>query len=90
MSEKISEAGVITEPGNSVQKKTGEWRTFKPVVDREKCIGCGICTWYCPDSAIEVKEDGGKKVAVVDYDHCKGCLICLGECPQKAITKEKG
>lgn len=84
-----SEAGVITEPGNSIQKRTGDWRTFKPVVDKGKCIGCSICTWYCPDSAIRIEEKEGKKVAVIDYEHCKGCLVCMGECPQQAISKEK-
>lgn len=86
---KITEAGVIKEPGNSRQKKTGKWRTFKPVVDEEKCAGCGICTRYCPDSAIKITEKNGKKVAVIDYEHCKGCLICAGECPHGAIKKEK-
>ncbi|MCK4249128.1 MAG: 4Fe-4S binding protein [Candidatus Omnitrophica bacterium] len=80
--------GLILEPGNAVEYKTGGWRTFKPVHDKEKCINCLFCWMYCPDSAIKV-EDG--KVIGIDLEHCKGCGICAKECPPKvqAITMEK-
>ena len=88
MTEKASMAGNIENPGSAEKKKTGSWRTFRPVIT-EKCIGCKMCELYCPDSAIKVVEEGGKKKAVVDYDHCKGCLICMKICPSKAIEKER-
>ena len=80
--------GLILEPGNAVEYKTGGWRTFKPVHDKEKCINCLFCWMYCPDSAIKV-EDG--KVVGIDLEHCKGCGICAKECPPKvkAIKMEK-
>jgi pyruvate ferredoxin oxidoreductase delta subunit len=84
----LSKGGVVREAGSTAKNKTGTWRTFRPIVT-DKCIGCGICTWYCPEGAITVKDVKGKKRAVIDYDHCKGCLICVGECPQKAIISEK-
>jgi len=84
----VNPGAVVKEPGSSKKNKTGSWRTFRPVVT-EKCTGCKICEWYCPDTAIKVKEIGGKRKAVVDYEYCKGCLICVGVCPQKAIEKEK-
>jgi pyruvate ferredoxin oxidoreductase delta subunit len=84
----ISKGAVVKEPGSTVKNKTGSWRTFRPVVT-EKCEGCTICTLFCPEGAIEIKESGGKKRAVIDYDHCKGCLICIGVCPKKAITSER-
>ncbi|MEM7822620.1 MAG: 4Fe-4S binding protein [Candidatus Aenigmatarchaeota archaeon] len=68
---------------SSKENKTGNWRIIKPVIS-EKCIKCGICTWYCPDCAITIKER-----AKIDYDYCKGCGICAQVCPQKAITMEK-
>ena len=85
---KASMAGNIEDAGSAVKNKTGSWRTFKPIVT-DKCIGCKLCEFYCPENCIKVKESGGKKKAVVDYDHCKGCLICIGVCPSKAVEKER-
>lgn len=84
----VNPGAVVKEPGSSKINKTGSWRTFRPIAT-DKCTGCKICEWYCPDSAIKVKEIEGRKKAVVDYDYCKGCLICIGVCPQKAIGQEK-
>jgi len=63
-------------------KKTGTWRTLRPVVDAGECIGCRICESFCPEVSIKVVD----KVAEVDYDYCKGCGVCANECPKKAIT----
>jgi 2-oxoacid:acceptor oxidoreductase delta subunit (pyruvate/2-ketoisovalerate family) len=73
---------VITKPGSSKMTKTGSWRTFKPIVDAEKCVKCGICTKVCPEGCIIL----GVKSSEVNYDYCKGCGICANECPKKAIT----
>lgn len=77
--------GVILKAGSSHDYNTGGWRTFRPILDREKCTDCMICWWYCPDSSILV-SDG--KVLGFDLDHCKGCGICAEVCPPKitAIT----
>jgi len=72
---------VVIEPGSSVKYKTGDWRAFKPVVDKAKCVNCLLCWIYCPDSAIIRRE----KWVEVNYEHCKGCGICAHECPTKAI-----
>jgi 2-oxoacid:acceptor oxidoreductase delta subunit (pyruvate/2-ketoisovalerate family) len=61
---------------------TGDWRTFKPVIDREKCTKCGICWMYCPEGTIIKNEKGEFEV---DYVYCKGCGICAKECPTKSI-----
>jgi len=74
----------ISEAGNSVQHKTGNWRVFKPSIDLGKCISCKICFTFCPDSAISWQ---GKPV--INYNICKGCLICKEECPVKAINSER-
>lgn len=61
------------------------WRTFRPVVDLDACIGCMKCYMVCPDGVIFKKD---KKVDI-DYDYCKGCGICAHECPKDAINMEK-
>jgi 2-oxoacid:acceptor oxidoreductase delta subunit (pyruvate/2-ketoisovalerate family) len=87
--EKLPLGAVVDKPGSSLSNKTGSWRTFKPVVT-DKCVACGLCTWYCPEGCITIKDMGaGKKKAVIGYDYCKGCLICIGQCPSKAITAER-
>jgi len=76
----IPPAGLILDAGNAVRYETGDWRTFRPIWDEEKCIHCLTCWVYCPDAAIIVKD--GKMVGI-DYDHCKGCGICANHCPSK-------
>lgn len=67
--------------------KTGSWRTFRPILDRDKCIRCYICWKYCPDVAIDIPEDDA--YPKINYDFCKGCGICANECPVKAIQMVK-
>ncbi len=71
---------------NTAGKKTGSWRSFRPVIT-EKCTGCSVCVAICPEGVIKLNPK--TKKAEVDYNYCKGCLICLNECPFKAIKKEE-
>jgi pyruvate ferredoxin oxidoreductase delta subunit len=73
----------ITEPGNSRKLRTGDWRSQRPVTDREKCIKCGMCWIYCPDIVYSPLRSGFFKW---DEYYCKGCGICAHECPKDAIT----
>lgn len=61
---------------------TGDWRTQRPIMDKEKCNNCGICFMYCPVNSISKQES----VFVISYDYCKGCGICCHECPRRAIS----
>jgi pyruvate ferredoxin oxidoreductase delta subunit len=80
---------VVTEPGSSAQNKTGTWRTKRPVLDNQKCVRCGICWTFCPDSCYELKQETERTDVhhrfVPNLDYCKGCGICEKECPFKAI-----
>ena len=73
----------IIEAGNSVYNETGGWRSEVPIIDVEKCDGCMLCYFYCPDASVLVES--GKAVGF-DLAHCKGCGICAKECPQDAIV----
>ena len=68
---------------NSVEVRTGLWRTLRPVIDYARCNRCWwVCSSFCPDGAIAVGDDGTPSI---DYDHCKGCMICVAQCPPHAI-----
>lgn len=72
--------------GNSPERKTGNWRQFRPVLHPELCTRCWICFVRCPEAAIALDV---QDYPVVDYDQCKGCLLCVHECPTHAFTVEK-
>lgn len=60
------------------------WRSVRPVVNIEKCVGCMQCYFYCPDGVISMEN----KKATIDYDFCKGCGICNKICKLNAIRME--
>lgn len=53
-----------------------------PVVDPERCNGCGLCTKPGHCTAIEMREG----LAVVTPERCLGCSICVALCPRKALS----
>lgn len=76
---------LIVQANTSLRNKTGSWRTFKPEINTNTCIGCTMCTKVCPEGTIEMINLNGKPKAKINYDYCKGCGLCASECPVKAI-----
>ena len=35
---------------------TGNWRTYRPVIDHEKCTTCMNCYIFCPDACWQLDE----------------------------------
>ena len=50
------------------------------LIDKEKCIGCGLCAKDCVDSAITI--EGGKAVV---HKGCLECGHCFAVCPTGAV-----
>ncbi len=51
-------------------------------IDRDKCVGCGLCASACEQGAIQM-IDGKAKLMSTSY--CDGLGMCLPACPVDAI-----
>lgn len=64
-----------------------------PLVDKNKCNGCGKCREVCVYNALAVLSSkdagasGGKNDVLVFPELCHGCGACSYFCPQKAIEE---
>ena len=68
-----------------------------PLVDRDKCVGCGLCMRTCPQNIIEIilpdnniqpkcsNADAGKAARDACVNSCISCRICERVCPAEAI-----
>jgi len=53
-------------------------------VNRELCVGCGLCEVACAYSALSLHAWRG--IMTINEVLCKGCGACSVACPSKAIT----
>lgn len=54
-------------------------------VTEEKCTGCRMCIFICPDPNVIKYVKTVKKVEV-DQSRCKGCGLCTAVCPKGALA----
>jgi pyruvate ferredoxin oxidoreductase gamma subunit len=87
--------GVLPTPGNTAWNDLSTSRTgWLPVLDKDKCIHCGMCDMVCPDLCLVWSTNAGDaeqpsvRLEGVDYRYCKGCLRCVETCSTGAITRE--
>ena len=61
-------------------------------INKDSCIGCGMCAKQCPASAISRTDyiAPGKKLAAMEIDKnkCVKCGACIATCKFKAIIKK--
>lgn len=66
-------------PVGTVLGLLSRFSLFKPVIDTEKCINCGLCARKCKASCIDAKNHS------IDYSRCVVCMDCLESCNKGAI-----
>ena len=63
----------------------------RPMIDKNKCVKCGICVNHCPVPGKAVDFKNGKdKPPVYDYKKCIRCYCCQEMCPKHAISARRG
>ncbi|RLI95142.1 MAG: ferredoxin [Candidatus Altiarchaeales archaeon] len=53
-------------------------------IDKDACLGCGVCVNTCPVGMYELNDD--KATIVGNLDDCTLCRACESSCPAGAIT----
>ncbi len=56
-------------------------------LDKQKCIGCGMCLEVCPHSVFQMN---GKSAQIMDRDACMECGACSRNCAAGAISVQSG
>ena len=58
-----------------------------PVIDRQKCQGCGLCVSVCACGILVLREN---KATLEKKEECHGCTnwctVCESVCPNQAIS----
>jgi len=54
-----------------------------PVIDPEKCNGCGLCVSVCYCSGLVMV---GNVVTLIEIEDCDWCTQCEAVCPTGAIS----
>ena len=56
-----------------------------PVIDKDKCSGCGMCADICPLDVLFCS--GAGEAPVIAYEEeCWHCNSCVLDCPEEAIS----
>jgi len=59
---------------------------WHPVINEDKCIGCGLCVTTCHRGVYKYDYKNKKSKLVNPYNCLVGCQTCANLCPAGAIS----
>ncbi len=59
----------------------------RPLIDKEKCTGCGLCTIDCPTKALMINQSSEKDTYQLLFrqEACNACGVCEKSCPENCL-----
>ena len=83
-----------TEDGNElIVERVLHAKRYSLTLNKNKCVGCGMCMQVCPREAIEVTitpraegEEAKRPTVTFSKEKCTYCGICEAVCPFAAVT----
>jgi ferredoxin len=59
-----------------------------PIIDKEKCTGCGLCAINCPTEALTISQNSERDSYQLLFRHdlCDACGICEKSCPEHCLS----
>ncbi|GAB4271613.1 MAG: 4Fe-4S binding protein [Candidatus Rifleibacteriota bacterium] len=67
-------------PTGAVLRLISSFSIFKLSIDKEKCVGCGLCENSCKASCIDTKNKN------LDFTRCVVCFNCVDQCKFSAVS----
>ena len=63
-------------------------------IDKERCKGCELCVFYCPQKCLKLSEvlnmSGYSPAELINEESCNSCGMCYIMCPDYTIEIIKG